>query len=180
MIRVSEAIKRDHREIEDCYYNILNATSDDEKTRWQNQFTWELARHSVGEELIVYPAMEKHLTEGKAMADKDRKEHQKVKEQLYVFQSLNASDPKFMPTIEGLWADLSEHVKEEEEHDLILLEKALTEADSESLLQSFNRAKLFAPTHSHPNAPDKPPFENVAGLLAAPIDHLKDLFSKFP
>lgn len=78
MIRVSEAIKRDHREIEDCYYNILNATSDDEKTRWQNQFTWELARHSVGEELIVYPAMEKHLTEGKAMADKDRKEHQKV------------------------------------------------------------------------------------------------------
>lgn len=85
-----------------------------------------------------------------------------------------------MPTIEGLWADLSEHVKEEEEHDLILLEKALTEADSESLLQSFNRAKLFAPTHSHPNAPDKPPFENVAGLLAAPIDYLKDLFSKFP
>lgn len=78
MIRVSEAIKHDHRELEDYYSNILTATSDDEKTRWQNQFTWELARHSVGEELIVYPAMEKHLANGKAMADKDREEHQKV------------------------------------------------------------------------------------------------------
>ncbi|KAF9331264.1 hypothetical protein BG006_005869 [Podila minutissima] len=180
MIRVSEAIKRDHRELEEYYYNILSATSDDEKTRWQNQFTWELARHSVGEELIVYPAMEKHLPDGKAMADKDRKEHQKVKEQLYVFQNLKASDPKFQPTIEALWVDLSEHIKEEEEQDLVLLEKALEEADSEDLLQSFNRAKMFAPTRSHPSAPDKPPFENVVGLLAAPIDHLKDLFSKFP
>ncbi|KAI9237757.1 MAG: HHE domain protein [Podila humilis] len=180
MIRVSEAIKRDHRELEDCYNNILDAVTDDDKTRWQNQFTWELARHSVGEELIVYPAMEKHLPDGKEMADKDRKEHQKVKEQLYIFQNLKASDPKFKPTIKALWTDLSEHIKEEEEHDLKLLEKALEEADSEELLQSFNRAKMFAPTRSHPSAPDKPPFENVAGLLAAPIDHLRDLFNKFP
>lgn len=78
MIRVSEAIKRDHRELEDYYNNILDAASDDDKTRWQNQFTWELARHSVGEELIVYPAMEKYLPDGRELADKDRKEHQKV------------------------------------------------------------------------------------------------------
>lgn len=103
-----------------------------------------------------------------------------MKEQLYIFQGLKASDPKFKPTLEALWTDLSEHIKEEEERDLVLLEKALEEADSEDLLQSFNRAKMFAPTRSHPNAPDKPPFETVAGLLVAPIDHLKDLFSKFP
>lgn len=78
MIRVSDAIKRDHRELEDYYNNILDSTSDDDKTRWQNQFTWELARHSVGEELVVYPAMEKCLVDGKELADKDRKEHQKV------------------------------------------------------------------------------------------------------
>jgi len=97
-----------------------------------------------------------------------------------VFQGLKASDPKFEPTIRALWADLSEHIKEEEQHDLIVLEKALQESESEELLAGFNRAKMFAPTRSHPSAPDKPPFENVAGLLAAPIDHLKDLFSRFP
>ncbi|KAG0081740.1 hypothetical protein BGZ93_002629, partial [Podila epicladia] len=76
MFRVTEAIKRDHRELEDAYANILDSTDDDERTRWQHQFTWELARHSIGEELVVYPAMEEHLSNGKEMADKDRKEHQ--------------------------------------------------------------------------------------------------------
>ncbi|KAF9088776.1 hypothetical protein BGX27_002628 [Mortierella sp. AM989] len=180
MTRVSEALKTDHRELEDAYNKILSATSEDEKTRWQNQFIWELARHSIGEELVVYPAMEKYLNNGKEMADKDRKDHAKVKEQLYKFQNLKATDADFEPTIKALMSDLSQHIKEEEEHDLVALENALKEDDSEDLYKSFNRSKMFAPTRSHPSAPDKPPFETAAGLLAAPIDHLKDLFSRFP
>jgi hypothetical protein len=78
MTRLADAIKDDHRELEEAYNKILSAKTSDEKTRWQNQFTWELARHSIGEELIVYPLMEKNLPNGKAMADKDRKEHQTV------------------------------------------------------------------------------------------------------
>lgn len=77
--RIIDAIKADHREIEQYYNNILNSTSDEEKTRWQNQFTWELARHSIGEELVVYPQLEKKLPDGRDMADKDRKEHQSVR-----------------------------------------------------------------------------------------------------
>jgi len=33
---------------------------------------------------------------------------------------------------------------------------------------------------SHPSAPNKPPFETLAGLLAAPMDKLKDMFAQFP
>jgi hemerythrin superfamily protein len=58
--RVSDLIKRDHNELRTYKDNILKATTDDEKVRWQNQFTWELARHSIAEELVVYPAMEKN------------------------------------------------------------------------------------------------------------------------
>lgn len=78
MAGISDAIKKDHREIEDYYNKILNATTEKEKIQWQNQFTWELARHSIGEELVVYPQFEKLLPDGRAMADKDRKEHQSV------------------------------------------------------------------------------------------------------
>ena len=79
MSSISDAITKDHREIEECYNNILNATDADTQTKWQNQFTWELARHSVGEELVVYPALEKHLGQkGKELAEKDRNEHQVV------------------------------------------------------------------------------------------------------
>jgi hemerythrin superfamily protein len=180
MGRVSKAVEQDHREIETYYNNMLQASTIDDKTRWQNQFTWELARHSVGEELVIYPAMEKHLPNGKEMADKDRADHQKVKEQLYEFQSLHASDVKFEPTIRHLMKNLSEHIKEEEEDHMPVLEKALTEEESEKLHKSFQRSKMFAPTRSHPNAPDKPPFETVAGLIAAPLDKLRDMFNKFP
>ncbi|RPA97985.1 hypothetical protein L873DRAFT_1828812 [Choiromyces venosus 120613-1] len=172
---VSEAIKTDHRELE-SYYNEI--------TRWRNQFTWELARHSIGEELVVYPAMEKYLTDGKAMAAKDRAEHGQIKIQLKAFQKMLPTDPDFQPTIDNLYHILAQHIKEEETSDLPRLEEGLREADahnnSESLAKSFERTKMFVPTRSHPSAPDKPPFETVVGLLAAPIDKLADLFRKFP
>jgi hypothetical protein len=47
-------------------------------------------------------------------------------------------------------------------------------------LTTCNRTKKFVPTHSHPNAPDKPPFETVVGLMTAPLDKLQDVFKKFP
>jgi hemerythrin superfamily protein len=79
MTRISDAIKKDHRELEEYYNRIVNSTDEDEKTRYQNQFTWELARHSHGEELVVYPAFEKNLANGTSMAEKDRNEHQAVR-----------------------------------------------------------------------------------------------------
>jgi hypothetical protein len=47
---------------------------------------------------------------------------------------------------------------------------------------SFQLHFFFLPNHisAHPSAPNKPPFETFAGLMAAPIDKLKDMFAKFP
>lgn len=81
--RIINAIKQDHREIESYYDRITKSTDKTEQTQYQNLFTWELARHSIGEELVVYPAFEKHLKDGVALADKDRKEHQSVSQPLY-------------------------------------------------------------------------------------------------
>ncbi|KAL4995322.1 hemerythrin HHE cation binding domain-containing protein [Aspergillus recurvatus] len=180
MTRIIDAIKQDHREIEDYYEKILSATSDKEKIQWQNQFTWELARHSIGEELVVYPVFEKNLPDGRAMADKDRHEHNTVKEKLKQFQNMKPSDPNFEPTLKSLMSTLSEHIQEEESQDLPKLEDAISSEESEKLSKSFGRTKMFVPSRSHPSAPDKPPFETVVGLMTAPIDHLADLFRSWP
>jgi len=178
---ISAAIKKDHRELEEYYENIINAKDNDEATRWQNQFTWELARHSIAEELVVYPAFEKNLgAKGKNMADKDRAEHQNVKEKLKTFQSLKAGTPTFIPTLKSLMDDLSQHIEEEESADLVALDESLNNADAESMAKSFGRTKAFVPSRSHPLAPNKPPFETVAGLMTAPLDHLGDMLRKFP
>lgn len=74
-LRISEAIKNDHRDIEEAYHNINKAVSTEDKVKWRNQFTWELARHSVSEELLVYPQLERLLSNGDQLADRDREEH---------------------------------------------------------------------------------------------------------
>jgi len=78
--RISKTITDDHGRIKEAQHGILNAKDNDEKERWQNQFVWQLARHSIAEELVVYPAFEKYLGDkGQSMADADRAEHQEVK-----------------------------------------------------------------------------------------------------
>lgn len=60
------------------YDQYLKASNDpDAQARWARQLTWEVARHAVGEEIVIYPLMEKHLgEEGKELADNDRDDHQ--------------------------------------------------------------------------------------------------------
>ena len=103
-----------------------------------------------------------------------------MKQQLYEFQKLSSDDARFQPCIRELWQAFKQHIKDEEEQDLVLLEDNLERDKTEQIGRSFQRTKHFVPTHSHPSAPDKPPFETAVGLLAAPVDKLMDLFKKFP
>ncbi|RJE25442.1 hypothetical protein PHISCL_02198 [Aspergillus sclerotialis] len=93
---------------------------------------------------------------------------------------MNCSDPQFIPAIRSLMEDLTKHVHEEETIDLVKLESSITPEESERLAKSFGRTKMFVPSRSHPSAPNKPPFETAVGLMTAPIDHLADLFRKWP
>lgn len=68
---VSEAIG-DHQYLDECYEKLKSATSTDDKIKWRNLLTWNLARQAISEELTVYPAMEKWLgEEGKALTKED-------------------------------------------------------------------------------------------------------------
>jgi hypothetical protein len=100
------------------------------------------------------------------------------------FQNMKPKDPNYIPRIKELMANLSQHIKEEEQDDLPALEKALATTQdpgvSESLATKFARTKAFVPSRSHPSAGEHPPFETVMGLITAPIDHIADIFRKFP
>ncbi|GKU11115.1 unnamed protein product [Fusarium langsethiae] len=165
MSAISDAVTEDHRELKK-YYNEV-----------------ELARHSVREELVIYPAMEKYIgTKGKSLADEDRHKHHEVKEHLKVFQNLSSSDPEYVPKIKLIWGMLEKHIDAEENRDLPALEDALKAhaQETESLATQFSKTKQFVPTRSHPSAGENPPFETVMGLMTAPIDKLMDMFRKFP
>ncbi|KAF3064199.1 hypothetical protein GL218_02380 [Daldinia childiae] len=177
---ISSVIKQDHRQIEKYHHKILNSKDHDTQRRYQNAFVWELTRHAIAEELVVYPSMETGLNNGKEIADKDREEHQIAKEQLYKFQNMTPDDSDFIPTLESLMTDLKIHIQQEEEHDLVKLEEALRPTRSRDLAQQFEMTKVFTPTRSHPSAPNKPPYETAAGLMTAPLDKLGDMFRAWP
>lgn len=101
---------------------------------------------------------------------------------LAVFQKLKSSDEEFIPKLREIWASLSEHIREEEERDMPALEQKLQQdpGRSESMAKSFGRTKAFVPSRSHPAAGEHPPFETAMGLLTAPLDHVADIFRKFP
>ncbi|KAI1426903.1 hypothetical protein F5Y12DRAFT_712782 [Xylaria sp. FL1777] len=179
--KVSDAIKEDHHQLKDYYNRVVNSKNPDEQERYGNAFIWELARHSIAEEIVVYPAFERDIPDGQAIADNDRAQHQNIKEQLYEFQKLKPQDGDYISTLKLLFEDLQAHIKEEEEQDLVKLENELSLSESKELSRTFERAKMFTPTRSHPSSPNKPPFETVVGLMTAPIDKLRDLlFTKFP
>jgi hypothetical protein len=98
------------------------------------------------------------------------------------FQNMKAKDPNYVTKLKELWTTLAEHIKDEEDHDMPALESSLNSAagESESMAKQFGRTKMFVPSRSHPSAGEKPAFETVMGLLTAPIDHITDVFRKFP
>ena len=58
--------------------NYNKAAGDaDAQSRWAHQLTWEVARHAVGEEIVVCPLFEKYLGhKGAQFAEEDRADHQ--------------------------------------------------------------------------------------------------------
>ncbi|PPR04198.1 hypothetical protein CVT24_010746 [Panaeolus cyanescens] len=179
---ITHAIIEDHREMYAFYDEYVKHEGNPEaQSKWARQLIWEVARHAVGEELVVYPLMEKHLgAEGLRLASEDREDHQKVKEMLYNIENLTPGTEEYSALLKSVMDHLRPHNDSEEQKDLPLLEKAIGSEASASAASSFKRTKKFVPTRSHPSAPNKPPFETLAGLMAAPIDLLKDTFAKFP
>lgn len=76
--RILDTIKGDHQEIESVYSRLKQANDTEELTAYQNKLTWEIARHAVGEELVVVPAIEKYVRDGRDVADRDLHEHRVV------------------------------------------------------------------------------------------------------
>ncbi|KAI5777022.1 hypothetical protein EDC01DRAFT_624495 [Geopyxis carbonaria] len=185
---ISDALATDHRELEAYYSKMLDtSTTGDLETRqrYQNQFSWLLAKHVVGEEIVVYPAYEKYLGAlGHATAVEERASHQRTKEDLEYFQRIYPHSDEFEPKLRALMKELSKHIKKTEHEDLPKLESALVhggKGDTMELAKSFRRTQMFLPSRAHPWQPNEGTlFETVSSLLATPIDVLGDMFRRYP
>ncbi|MFE5112368.1 hemerythrin domain-containing protein [Streptomyces sp. NPDC056663] len=168
----------DHREVDGLFERIeAQPVGDKQRRKLADEVTIELVRHSVAEEMYLYPAVRKHVEGGDRIADKELSDHAAVERHLQELERLDADDPQFDHLVAKLRLEVSEHVRDEEERLFPLLAAACTPEALDALGDKIRMAKKMAPTRPHPSAPDTPPGNKLLGPGVGLVDRARDLLT---
>ena len=171
-------LTKDHEEIKEYFRKIESATDAKSRRDAADELTAEVARHSVAEEMYLYPAARKVLPNGDQLIDEEIEEHSEVEELLKQWEGLSGDDPEFMATFRKIKEGLLHHIDEEEEPKLFPeMQAALSTEEQHELGEKIVKAKKLAPTRPHPSAPDEPPMNKVMGVPTGIIDRIRDAMS---
>jgi hemerythrin superfamily protein len=170
-----EMLTTDHREVEQLFRQYEAAGNDDNVAHHAaEQIIRELSIHAAVEEMILYPMIRKIDPKQNDLVDHSLEEHQEVKELLAKVDGRPANDPEIRQVFATLKSSVEEHVAEEEGKLFPALRSHVKQDELMQLGEQMAKAKATAPTHPHPNAPNTPPGNIVAGPLAAMADKVRD------
>lgn len=170
---VVDVLTTDHHEVMALVEQI--PTADPETRRdLADTVIAELMRHSVAEEMYVYPAMREHLPDGEAAVQHDIEEHQQLVETMKAMESVDSADPRFLETLGRLEALLRDHVQDEETEQFPQLRARVPREQLVEMAAKVETAKKVAPTRPHPGAPHSALFHKLAGPGVGMVDRLRD------
>jgi mannose-6-phosphate isomerase-like protein (cupin superfamily) len=115
---VIEILEQDHREVEEMFAeleSLRGASTEEAQSRRKavtEQVTIELVRHSVAEEVLVYPKVEHKVSAEEV--EHARKEHKEAEETLQRLEKLDADNPAFDDELATLMAEIRHHIEDEE------------------------------------------------------------------
>ncbi|SFY42914.1 hemerythrin domain-containing protein [Streptomyces atratus] len=139
----------DHRELEALFSQIeLQPVDHPRRRKLADRLTAELVRHTVAEELHLYPVVREHVPHGAALADKKLAEHVRAEQMLKDLEDLSVHDPRFNDTIAKLKFEVASHVREEEHELFPKLAAALPPEKLDELGRLVRRARDMAPTRT--------------------------------
>jgi hemerythrin superfamily protein len=176
---VIEVLEHDHREVERMFAeleSLRGAATEDARSRRKSvteQVTIELVRHSVAEEVLVYPQVEDKVSAEEA--EHARKEHAEAEETLQRLEKLDADDPGFDDELATLMSEIRHHVADEEGQMFAHMRQTI---DADELRKLGGRVEAFkkvAPTRPHPHVPNEPLPRLAAGPAASLFDRMRDL-----
>jgi len=176
---VIEVLEHDHREVEEMFAeleSLRGAATEEARTRRKDvadQVTIELVRHSVAEEVLVYPKVEKMVSQ--AEAQRARKEHAEAEETLHRLEKLEPEDPGFDDELATLMREIRDHIAEEEGQMFAHMRQVIEEDELRKLGARVEAFKKVAPTRPHPNVPNEPLPRIAAGPAASLFDRMRDL-----
>lgn len=172
---VIDELVTDHREVEEMFGRIEALPyGDKDRKMYADQVTMELVRHSVAEEMYLYPAVREHVAGGDAIADREIDDHSKAERIMKDLEGCDADDPEFDRLIGMLMTEVRSHIADEEQSLFPNLRAACPPEALDTLGDKVRQAKKLAPTRPHPAAPDKPPANKLLAPGAGLVDRLRD------
>jgi hemerythrin-like domain-containing protein len=176
---VIEVLEQDHREVEEMFAeleSLRGAAADEARSRRKaltEQVTIELVRHSVAEEVLVYPQVDDKVSAKEA--EHAREEHAEAEETLHRLEKLDADDPAFDDELATLMAQIRHHIADEEAQMFAHMRQVLDADELRNLGSRVEAFKKVAPTRPHPNVPNEPLPRMAAGPAASLFDRMRDL-----
>ena len=176
---VIEVLEHDHREVEQMFAeleSLRGAATEEAKARRKEvteQVTIELVRHSVAEEVLVYPEVDKKVSAEEV--EHAREEHAEAEKTLQRLEKLDADDPAFDDELATLMAEIRHHIEDEEGEMFAHMRQVIDTDELRKLGARVDAFKKVAPTRPHPNVPNTPLPRLAAGPAASLFDRMRDL-----
>src|SRR5215212_6279691 len=180
---VIEVLEHDHREVEEMFSeleSLRGADTEDAKSgrkKLTETVTVELVRHSVAEEVLVYPQVDDKVSADEA--EHAREEHAEAEKTLQRLEKLDADDPRFDDELATLMAEIRHHIEDEEGEMFAHMRQTMEADDLRKLGARVEAFKKVAPTRPHPNVPNEPLPRTAAGPAASLFDRMRDLATGF-
>src|SRR3954447_5261027 len=174
---VVDVLTTDHHEVLDLLQQIKVTTDPVERRDLADTVISELVRHSVAEEMYVYPAMREHLPNGDEAVEHDTREHKELEQTMKEMEGVATTDSRFDELLDQLGRILADHVQDEETEQFPQLRARVPREQLVSMSGKVQAAKQVAPTRPHPNAPNNALFHLTAGPGVGLVDRLRDKLS---
>ena len=174
---VIDLLMSEHREVESLLDQIAQTEQQPNARDIADQVIAMLIKHSVAEEMYVYPAMEQYLEDGKQDVEHDKAEHQELEELLKQLEGLDVSDPQFPQCVSRIQEVLADHVSDEESEQFPKMRAAIPAETLVELRGKVEMAEKIAPTRPHPQAPHSELFHKLVGPGVGMVDRLRDALS---
>lgn len=171
---VVDMLMREHREVESLLDSIAQTEQQPNARDIADQVIAMLVKHSVAEEMFVYPVMEEHFENGREEVEHDKQEHQRLEELLKQLEGLEPEDPEFPTCVGRIQEVLADHIADEESEQFPKLRAAIPTDRLIDLRDKVEMAEKVAPTRPHPGAPHSEMFHKLVGPGVGMVDRLRD------
>lgn len=175
MADVIELIQRDHQEIRGLFGQMSETDPEDRGDLFRHIVS-ELARHEAAEEAIIHPTLRDEIGDERT-AGSIVEEEQEAEELMAEMEDMDPTSEEFLARfrqLRQLRDEVLEHAEHEESDEHPRLRERIDAARLQEMAEGFERVKEMAPTHPHPNAPNRPESQLLLGPIAGLFDRARD------